>query len=263
MAAPKTARQRAARGRLAELFAYPKSVFVVHYACESFNPADGGGSPRVIALALRNLGSGQTLSFSIHEEIEITGCAHHLAPARMDQLEYRMLADFYRFLSHHKTAQFLHWRMRDARFGFEHIALRFRRLGGDVRTIPDPDLFDLQLQLADIYGTANVPHVHKLAERNGISTHGALQGLGEPDAFSAGNYLAVRDSVLKKADIIAQIAQLAGDHTLKTDASWWTMNFGRAREVAEMFQDNPVKAWVGGLGAVCLLSFTVFARWLG
>jgi hypothetical protein len=243
---------------MAELFASPRSVFVVHYACESFNPADGASSPRVIAIALRNLGTGQTQSFSIHEEVEITGCAHHLAPSRMDQLEYRMLAAFYRFLSHHKTAQFLHWRMRDARFGFEHIAHRYRTLGGDPRNVPHPELFDLHLQLSDIYGVANVPHFNKLAERNGISSHGALQGLAEPEAFAAGNYLAVRDSVLKKADILAQIAQLASDHTLRTDANWWTMNLGRAREVAEMFQDNPVKAFVGGFGAVCLL-----VRWLG
>jgi hypothetical protein len=251
-----------ARLRTAELFAYPKGVFVVHYACESFNPAEGVGSPRVIAVALRNLGTGQTQSFSIHQEVEVSACPHHLAAQRMDELEYRMLAAFYRFLANNKIARFVHWRMRDDRFGFEHIAHRFKVLGGDKRNIPDIEQFDLQMVLADIYGLTNVPHFLKLAEHNDVSTHGALTGLKEPNAFAEGNFLAVRDSVIKKVDIISQISMLANDNTLRTGASWWVMNFGRAREVAELFKDNPVKAWAGALGAACVVSFTMVMRWL-
>jgi hypothetical protein len=264
LATPKTAKQRAARARLQELFAHPKSVFLVHYACESFDQAAPQGSPRIIAIALRNLDSGQTLSFSVHEELELTACPPALARTRMDQLEYRLLATFYRFLASNKTARFAHWSMSNAKFGFEAIAHRYAVHGGDRNRVPHIDMIDLAQMLGDIYGHGNLPkpHFDKLAELNNISRHGFLVGAAEPAAFSAGNYRAVRDSVLAKVSIMAQIAELANDRALKTNANWYVMNVGRVREAVELFQDNPVKAMVGGIGAAVVVGFTLFTRML-
>lgn len=263
MRAPNTARQKTARARLADLFAHPKSVFVVHYACESFDPSAATGSPRVAAIAVRNLATAQTLSFSIHEEIELTGCPHHLAPSRLDELEYRMLAMFFRFVASNKTARFVHWNMRDAKFGFEAIAHRHAIHGGDRRNVPPIEQLDLALTLADIYGQQNLPrpHFEKLAQMNGLSI-GFLKGVAEADAFATGNYRAVRDSVIAKVALIAQVADLANDHALKTNANWYALNAGRLREGLELFQDNPVKAWAGLVAGVAGLVFLIVSRLL-
>jgi hypothetical protein len=261
--APNPARQKAARARLADLFAYPRSVFVVHYACESFDPTVGSASPRVLAIGVRNLGTAQTLSFSIHEEIELSGCPHDLAPQRMDELEYRMLAGFFRFAASNKTARFAHWNMRDSKFGFEAIAHRFAIHGGDRRSLPPIDQLDLALTLGEIYGAANLPrpHFEKLAEMNGLSI-GFLRGAAEPEAFAAGNYRAVRDSVIAKVALIAQFAEHANDHRLKTKATWYAMNAGRLREGVELFSDNPVKAWAGLIAGAAGLAFLIVTRLL-
>jgi len=49
VAAPNPTRQKAAREGLGRLFVHPSSVFVIHYACESFNEAQGYASPRITA----------------------------------------------------------------------------------------------------------------------------------------------------------------------------------------------------------------------
>ncbi len=71
MAAPNPQRQREERERLAKLFVNPAAVYVIHYACQSFSAPDYLGSPRVGAIAVRNLASGATSSFSVHQELEV------------------------------------------------------------------------------------------------------------------------------------------------------------------------------------------------
>ncbi|HNL14905.1 MAG TPA: hypothetical protein PKL28_17530, partial [Rhodocyclaceae bacterium] len=46
------------------------TTLVVHYSCESFYDKTDGKTPRVTSLAVRNLASGQTDSFSIHQIAE-------------------------------------------------------------------------------------------------------------------------------------------------------------------------------------------------
>lgn len=55
-----------ARQLLEDTFQQPEHTVVIHYSCESFYERDNPRSPRVTSIALRNLDSGQTKSFSIH-----------------------------------------------------------------------------------------------------------------------------------------------------------------------------------------------------
>ena len=45
-------------------------AFVIHYSCESFYDTPNGRSARITTIATRNLDSGQTRSFSIHQVAE-------------------------------------------------------------------------------------------------------------------------------------------------------------------------------------------------
>lgn len=253
MAAPNPKRQRAARERLSELFAHPKSVLVIHYACQSFNQPQGTGSPRVAAIAVRNLGTGETRAFSIHEEIELRALVAEAAPDRMSELEAGMLARFFRFATENKAMRFVHWNMRDMKFGFPAIEHRARVLGVEPYEVHDSQKFDLAMLLASIYGTdyARRPHMETLARRNKLPLAGYVSGKEEPELFARGEYFAVLRSSLAKVTLMADVLAHAHDGTLKTNAGLWTMNFGRVREAYEFVAENPVI----GLGTVVVTAF--------
>ena len=61
--------------RLRELDDRRDSVVVIHYSCESFYDRPDRSTPRVTSIAVRNLGSGQTESFSIHKVAELKAIA--------------------------------------------------------------------------------------------------------------------------------------------------------------------------------------------
>lgn len=258
MAAPNPSRQRLARQKLAELFAHPATVFTIHYACERFDSGDGLGSPRVTAIAVRNVGTGDTAAFSIHAEAERARFAPVQILSRFDQLEAAMLTRFFDFLERHSAMRFVHWNMRDITYGFEAIEHRFAMLGGEAVKIPSSQRFDLARLLIDIYGTNYVEAspLETLAELNGLSLAGLLLGAAEADAFHRGEYSSVQRSAVGKSRLLFDLLHLAHDKTLKTHASLWTMNAGRLREAAELFHNNPLKAVAGTLFAV--LSAAVF-----
>lgn len=257
MAAPNPNRQRSARESLTRLFGHPTAVFVVHYACESFNQGQGYASPRVTAIALRNLGSGATTSFSIHSEVELAR-RRNKDVAGLDVMEHAMLSRFFDFLSRNPAATYLHWNMRDEKFGFAAIGHRYAVLGGEPVAVHDSQKFDLSRLLVEMFGSDYVakPYLVTLAELNSLSTTSFLSGPQEAQAFVQGQYYNVLQSVLCKVTLIADVAQLASDRALHTEATWWTLNGGQLREASEMFWRNPVRAISGvvfGVGSTAFL----------
>ncbi len=265
MAAPNPARQRAARDKVAELFAHPASVFTIHYACERFNAGDGLGSPRVTAIAARNLGTGETVCFSIHAEAEFA----HLAPvqilSRLDQLEHQLLVKFFAFLTLNQAMRFVHWNMRDITYGFEAIEHRYTVLGGTPVKIPSLQRIDLARLLVEIYGTNYIeaPPLDAIARLNKLSTAGLLMGMTEADAFTTGDYAGVQRSALGKTRLLYDLLHLVHDKTLKTRADLWTMNTGRLREAIQLFDNNPVKAWASLVFAGLSFGFLVYSKLAG
>ncbi len=257
MVAPNPTRQKAAREALARVFAQPTTVFVIHYACEHFDQGQGYASPRITAIALRNLGTGVTTSFSIHAEVELARRRDHDV-ATLDASEHTMLARFYDFLARHPYATFLHWNMRDEKFGFAALAHRFALLGGAPVTLHETQKLDVSRTFVEMFGSGYVakPYLETLAATNGQSTSGFLSGLHEAEAFTAGQYYNVLQSVLCKVTLIAEVAARASDRTLVTDAGWWTLNGGQLREAYELFWRNPVRAISGlvfGVGSAAFL----------
>lgn len=259
MAAPNTRRQRMARDKLNELFAHPSTVLIVHYACQSFYRAEADGSPRVASIAVRNLAGGDTEAFSIHQELELAHIPHAHAPHVLDHLERQMLNRFFRYLAENKNMRFVHWNMRDVKFGFQALEHRYRVLGGDPYVLHDNQKIDLALLLGSIYGSnyCRPPVFETLARRNKLALSGFVAGADEPRLFAKGEYAAVLKSNLCKIALITDIVTLAHDAKLKTDANWWTLNEGRLREAYEFFVDNPAygvaMAVLTGFGAVLKL----------
>ncbi len=108
-AANRVYKRREALATLQKILANTSNVVVIHYSCESFYDRPSGSSPRITSIAVRNLNSGQTTSFSIHqiaerdkkfttEEIE----------DNYDELEKKMLKEFYDYVGAHSSHLWLH-----------------------------------------------------------------------------------------------------------------------------------------------------------
>jgi hypothetical protein len=244
MTAPNPRRQREALQRLGELCSDGARCFTIHYACQSLFQGERLGSPRVAAIAARNVASGEAFSFSIATEAELQRLTPIQILSRLDDLERRLLTAYFEFLEVNRAMRFMHWNMGDQKFGFTAIEHRARLLGIEPFAIPESNRLDLAKLLVDIYGRgyAGRQPREQLASRNNLPLQGFLSGAEEADRFERGDYRAVLNSTLVKVRLYGDIAQLACDRTLKTRAGWWTMNVGRIREAAELFRDNPVWA---------------------
>ena len=52
---------------------------------------------------------------------------------RFDDVERKLLQDFYAFVRDRRDKYWIHWNMRNLTFGFEHLERRYRVLGGNRR----------------------------------------------------------------------------------------------------------------------------------
>jgi hypothetical protein len=204
-------------------------VWITHYSCESFYDRPEGTSPRVTSIAVRNLKSAQTHSFSIHRSAERRGVPFDRIVEHYDELEKEMLEEFFTFLKTHQGARYLHWNMRDANYDFAAIEHRLQVLKGAPFVLPDADKTDLSRLLIDIYGKAysGHPRLEALMALNEIKVLDFLTGQQEADAFDEKNYVALHQSTLRKSHVIAHIAELVVDRQLKTNTGPWQMHGAR------------------------------------
>jgi hypothetical protein len=252
MPLPNPVRQKAARDKLAQVFAHPASVYAIHYACQSFHDGDEASlSP--ICIAVRQMESGQVTSFSMAKIAELARIAPHDIPRHWAYLERSMLGEFYEFVRTHHGARYVHWNMRDDRFGFAALAHRMQVLQGRPEDIPEERRIDLVQILDDLFGDGLVRQRAKLealGKLNGLAMGSFLPGAAEAEAVAAGRYRDVHGSTLAKVRLIADVAARAHDRTLKTEAGLLAQYAGPFRLIAQRLFDNPgysiATALVGG-----------------
>ena len=85
-------KRNAALKRIGELDQKSEACVVIHYSCESFYDKTDGKTPRVTSIAVRNLASGQTESFSIHKVAEQRGIDFSNIESTYDSLERKRVA---------------------------------------------------------------------------------------------------------------------------------------------------------------------------
>jgi hypothetical protein len=202
-------------------------LWIIHYSCESFYDRPNGQSPRITSIAVRNVRSGQTRSFSIHQVAEQQGVPFDEIDKRYDALELKMLNAFYSHVSSFQGTKYIHWNMRDINYGFAAIEHRHRVLGGQPVVIEDDRKIDLARLLIDIYGVGYAAHPRLTAQ-----------------AFENRNFVALHQSTLRKVDILADILERAHDRQLKTNTTWWEMHGGRCRALFEWLAKNKIIAFL-------------------
>lgn len=252
-------KRRAAIAKLEEVSRYRETVVLVHYSCESFYDRPEGRSPRITSIAVRNLGSAQTTSFSIHQVAERRGIASSDIKKHYDDLERAMLEEWYTYIGRHTTSRWLHWNMRDANYGFPAIAHRFRVLGGTPAEVEESRLFDFAKLLIDVYSPeyASHPRFQTLSKLNHISLKDFLGGQEEADAFDAGEYVKLHQSTLRKVDVMANLFNRYEDGKLETQNEWWQPYGSRILGAGEWCRDHPIVALI--MVAIAIVSMVLGA----
>lgn len=237
---------------IAKISESPDRVVVIHYSCESFYDQTDGRSARITSIAVRNLGSGQTTSFSIHQMAERDGHSPAQIEARYDDLERRMLDEFYEYVARHSTHVWLHWNMRDINYGFSALAHRHRVLGGKPLEIHESQLMDLARVLVAVYGVSYIghPRLTNLIRRNSITDLHFLSGSEEATAFKNKEYVKLHQSTLRKVDIIANVLGRAADRSLKTDARWVELYGAYPAALGEFVKDHWFFALLGLIATI-------------
>ena len=216
-------------------------VVVVHYSCESFYDRPDGSTPRVTSIAVRNLGSGQTESFSIHKIAELKKIPLDQIASHYDQLEKEMLDEFGDFLQKNSHCTWVHWNMRDINYGFQAIEHRHKVLGGQPPSrLPEERKVDLARALISIYGVgyAGHPRLESIVNINKITDKSFLVGKDEAAAFENGEFVKLHQSTLRKVDILANLFGRTLDGTLKTNASWWEARGVTPQAIAELVTEH-------------------------
>lgn len=257
-AATRIQTRKKAKRELASLFTKAEQVIIIHYSCESFYDRLDGSSPRITSIAVRNLASGQTKSFSIHLMAERKGYQKEVSEQKYNELEKDMLDDFYKYVYARSTHIWLHWNMRDVNYGFQAIAHRYRVLGGNPIDIHESQLVDLSRLLIAIYGLKYVghPRIRKLLEKNDMTHKDLLSGAEEAEAFERKDYVSLHQSTLRKADMFETIAERANNDILATDNGAGYTFRDYPEVVGDFFKENWIISIITFIGTVIgIISF--------
>jgi hypothetical protein len=211
---------RRAKEKLSKLFEHRRIVLLIHYSCESF-VENTKGSHKVTSIAVRNLDSAQTHSFSIFQvseelrEKDIDG--------NFEKIEKKLLENLFIFMERHKEYLWVHWNMRDINYGFSALEHRLRALGGIPFVLADEVKFDLPRILHERYGKSYAPHprLQSLVEMNEITEKDFLNGEQEGEAFKKGDYLRLHQSTLRKVDAFDGILGRIEENDLKVASSFF------------------------------------------
>lgn len=101
---------------------HPENFHIVHYSCQSLYDDNEALSPRITSIAITHYATEQTVSFSTDSVAEELRIPREEVRDRFDEVERKLLHDFYAFIRDRRDKYWVHWNMRNLTFGFEHLA---------------------------------------------------------------------------------------------------------------------------------------------
>lgn len=218
----------------------PSKYLIIHYSCESFYDIKDGRTPRITSIAIRYFETGQTESFSIHKAAEKEDVCLQDITNQYDELERKMLDDFYNFVQISQNYYWLHWNMRDINFGFKAIEHRYEVLKGKPLKILDNQKIDIARVLIDKYGVGYMSHprLENLLKKNKITMKNFLNGEEEAKAFEQQEYIKLHQSTLRKVDAFANVIQRSCENTLVTNSKWYEIYGITPQSLFEYFRQS-------------------------
>ena len=138
----------------------PDQFYVIHYSSQSLYDADSEGhSPRITSIAVMHFATRQTTSFSVHAVADLLRIGKDEVETRYNDIEKEMLLRFFEFVRDRLDKYWIHWRMQNLTYGFEHLEHRSRLLGNpDPPRVPFENRLDLSAILQVKYGSDYVPN---------------------------------------------------------------------------------------------------------
>ena len=199
----------------------PERFYIIHYSCQNLNDENDGLSPRITSIAVMHYKSGQVVSFSTHAIAEELHFNREEVENHYDDVERELLSQFYSFVRDRRDYSWIHWNMRNATYGFEHLAHRFRILSDEnAPSIPPENRINLSDLLKDRYGEDYVPHprLTELMKLNGGVHRDFLQGDAEVQAFKDGRFIELHKSTLSKVGFFRYVIEkmISGRLRVKT-----------------------------------------------
>ena len=197
----------------------PENFFIIHYSCQSLYDDNEGLLPRITSIAVIHFTTGQAVSFSTHAVAEELKIDRDEVRGRFDEIELKLLSNFYKFIRDKRDRFWVHWNMRNLTYGFEHIEHRYQVLGGsDAPVVPIEHRINLNDYLADRYGSryAAHPKMKSLMELNGGPNRHFLTGEEEVNAFNSNEFIRMHNSTLCKAEFFKFVMKRLVDGRLRT-----------------------------------------------
>jgi hypothetical protein len=176
-------------------------------------------SPRITSIAVSHYATEQTVSFSTHSIAEEMHILREDVLGRFDDVERKLLQDFYAFVRDRRGKYWIHWNMRNLTFGFEHLEHRFRVLTNtDGPVIPVERRLNLNDILSDRYGKkyAKDPKLASLMNMNGGIHRHFLTGAEEVEAFRNNEFIKMHASTLSKIGFLHSVIEKFLKGRLKT-----------------------------------------------
>lgn len=232
----------------------PENFFLIHYSCQSLNDDNDALSPRITSIAINHYPTGQSISFSTHSIAEEMKIPREQVIEKFDQIEFELLKQFNLFIRDLRDKYWIHWNMRNLTFGFEHLAHRYRALGGtDPYVIGVERRLNLNDLIADRYGNsyAKHPKMLSLMELNGGKHRDFLTGQEEVIAFENKDFLRMHNSTLSKIGFFSSVVRKLINGKLKTSSK------GVGIALDRLFESRAAK----GIGLFGTITGVVLALW--
>ena len=200
----------------------PENFYIIHYSCQSLYDDNEALSPRITSIAITHYATEQTVSFSTHAIAEELHIPREQVRERFDEIEKKLLAEFYLFVRDRRDKFWVHWNMRNLAYGFEHLEHRYRVLGGiDAPVIPVERRLNLNDLLSDRYGSSYAPHpkMKSLMDLNGGTHRHFLNGQEEVAAFQNNEFIRMHNSTLAKVGFFYNVIRRFVSGKLNTSSN--------------------------------------------
>lgn len=232
----------------------PENFYLVHYSCQSLYDDNQELSPRITSIAITHYSTEQTISFSTHAIAEELHIPREAVRQRFDEVERRLLQEFYEFIRDRRDKFWVHWNMRNLTFGFEHLEHRFRVLGGtNAPVVPVERRLNLNDLLADRFGggyAAN-PKLKSLMDLNGGTGRNFLTGAEEVTAFENNEFIRMHNSTLSKVGFFSFVIRKLLRGKLRTASR------GVGVALDRVFESR----WAKGIGLFSTLLTVIVGAW--
>lgn len=222
-----------AREAIERIKKHRRNCLIIHYACQSLYDDKDTHSPRIANIVVKDYDSDQTFSFALHFAAERLGIGKLDIDGRLDEIERRLLEDFFDFVRQHPGNLWLHWNMSNLVYGFETLAHRFSLLTD--RNAPSIDM-ENRINLAELlvgrYGPnySTIPHIPGLMQLNGGLKRDFVAGADEVELFRQGEFARLHSSTMAKVGFFREVVDKVLDRKLKTQSAGWYIRVERATD---------------------------------